>query len=390
MRMLMLASVASMIDQFNMPNIKMLLSIGYKVDVACNFVEGSTCSQGKIEQLKATLTELGVDYYQIDFSRDITKIIRLGTVYKQVKKLMKDNEYDFVHCHSPIGGLIARMAGKVTRTKVIYTAHGFHFYKGAPLKNWFIYYPVEWLFAHWTDTLITINQEDYVFAQRHMHAKRVVYVPGVGVDLGKYRQSAVEKLDRRAFVRQELGITVDDWVLVYVAELNQNKNQSSLLDMLYELLKNKQNVRLLLVGTGNAEKMLKEKSMNLSLYDHVIFAGYRSDIPAILAASDIAVPSSKREGLPLNVIEAMAAGLPVVAYDNRGHRSIISDGINGYLVAKGNDALMSERVLYLINNPDEYKRISEAGIDRSRSFGLESVLDTMKDIYCGSERLPLN
>ncbi len=384
MRMLMLASVASMIDQFNMPNIKMLLDMGYKVDVACNFVEGSTCSPEKIEQLKNNLTTLGVDYYQIDFSRDITKVNRIGVAYKQVKKLMKENDYDFVHCHSPIGGLIARLAGKATKTKVIYTAHGFHFYKGAPLKNWLIYYPIEWLLAHWTNTLITINQEDYAFAKKHMHAKKVVYVPGIGVDLSKFGGASVNRNEKRKAlgIPAELGISDDDWVLVYVAELNQNKNQSSLLDMLHELLKKKKNVKLLLVGRGDAMNALKEKANRLGIQNNVIFAGYRSDIVDIMFASDIAVPSSIREGLGINVIEAMACGVPVVAYDNRGHRSIIKDGVNGYLIKNGDHAYMSDRVFYLMKNADEYSRISKASIERAGDFGINSVLNVMKYIYC--------
>ena len=143
---LILASVASMIDQFNMSNIDILLSLGYEVHVACNFEQGNTCTKDKINQLKNKLEELNVKYYQIDFTRSVYNIFQDIKAYKQVKKIMVENKYKFIHCHSPIGGVIGRLVCKNTKTKCIYTAHGFHFYKGAPLLNWLIYYPIEkWL-----------------------------------------------------------------------------------------------------------------------------------------------------------------------------------------------------------------------------------------------------
>lgn len=187
-RMLMLASVALMIDQFNMPNIRLLQEMGYEVDVACNFEKGNTCSDEKIEKLKSTLNEIHVRFYQVDFARDITQVFQNIKAFRQVNQILRKNQYTFIHCHSPIGGVAGRVLGKLNKTKVIYTAHGFHFYKGAPLKNWLIYYPVEWICSWMTDTLITINAEDYIQAKNKFHAKRVRYIPGVGVEVGKFMQ----------------------------------------------------------------------------------------------------------------------------------------------------------------------------------------------------------
>ncbi len=182
-------------------------------------------------------------------------------------------------------------------------------------------------------------------------------------------------------VKSALGISPGDYVLIYIAELNPNKNQFSLLDMMSLLLREKSNVCLLLVGVGEAEQELREKCDSLSISDHVIFTGYRSDVPSLLTAADIAVPSSIREGLGLNVIEAMASGVPVVAYDNRGHRSIITDGVNGFLIENGNHVAMAERVMKLMNDRIEYTRIRQEGLKRAQVFGIENVLGQMKDIY---------
>ena len=169
-RVLMLASVASMIDQFNMPNIALLQKLGYEVDVACNFIEGNTCSDARVAELKQKLQDMHVHCYQIDFARNIKHMGQNMRALRQVEGLMKQNGYVFCHCHSPIGGVVARIAGHRTKTKVIYTAHGFHFYQGAPVMNWLVYYPVEKVLSRWTDVLITINHEDYARAKKKFNA----------------------------------------------------------------------------------------------------------------------------------------------------------------------------------------------------------------------------
>ena len=195
-KVLILASVASMIDQFNIPNIKLLQNIGYEVHVACNFEKGSSCSFEKIEILKELLKKLNVKCYQINFERNILKIGNNLKAYKEVKNILTENKYKFLHCHSPIGGVIGRIAGYKTQTKVIYTAHGFHFFKGAPLINWLLYYPIEKYLSKYTDILITINQEDYKRA-RTFSAKKVEYIPGVGIDIEKIKNIKVNKKEKK-------------------------------------------------------------------------------------------------------------------------------------------------------------------------------------------------
>ncbi len=180
---LMIASVASMIDQFNMPNIRLLQEMGYEVHVACNFKEGNTCDAKRIRKLKETLASMQVVWHQWDCPRDVSSVKKCWNAYCQLRRLFRNNTFAWMHCHSPIGGALARIAARKGKIRVIYTAHGFHFYRGAPLRNWMFYYPVEKLLAGWTDVLITINREDYQFAGRRLKAGAVCHIPGVGIDV---------------------------------------------------------------------------------------------------------------------------------------------------------------------------------------------------------------
>ncbi len=369
MKMLMLASVASMIDQFNMPNIKLLLDMGYQVDVACNFLEGSTCSQEKIEKLKETLTGLGIDYYQVDFSRDITRVDRIGVAYKQVKSLMKENAYDFVHCHSPIGGLIARMAGKATKTRVIYTAHGFHFYKGAPVKNWLLYYPVEWLLAHWTDTLITINQEDYALAQKHMHAKKVVYVPGVGIDLDRFGTVDVDCGEKR----KELGVPENAVLLLSVGELNKNKNHETVIKSI-----NGMDVYYIIAGVGDRRESLQKLINDQRMSGRIKLLGFRTDVRDLYAVSDLFVFPSFREGLSVALMEAMASGLPCVVSDIRGNNDLIVEA-GGKRFAPYDAGGCTTAIQNILNA--DMPAFGSYNQRRIQMFSLQMVLQQMKEVY---------
>lgn len=325
-KVLMLASVASMIDQFNIPNIKLLIEMGYKVDVACNFVEGSTCSDAKIEGLKNKLTEMGVDYYQIDFARSVRHIWQNLKAYRQVLNLMKASRYKFVHCHSPIGGVCGRRAGHKTTTRVIYTAHGFHFYKGAPLLNWLVYYPIEKYLSRYTDVLITINKEDYAIAQNKMHAKRTEYVPGVGIDIEKIKSVKVDRNKKRA----ELGIPQDAFVLISVGELNKNKNHEVIIKAI-GAMKEVQNVHYIIAGQGPLDKYLLSLAERYGLENRVHLLGFRNDVIELLKSSDCFALPSLREGLSVALMEAIACNLPVICSNIRGNSDLTIHGRNGYL-----------------------------------------------------------
>ncbi len=351
-------------------HIKMLLAEGHTVELACNDAES------KVPEI---YHELGLKIHTIPFSRSPLSKSNI-TAYKQLKKLVQEGNYDIVHTHTPNASAIVRLACSKLRKqglKVFYTAHGFHFYKGAPLLNWLIYYPIEKFCSRFTDTLITINKEDYERASSKMHAKRTEIIPGVGVDLGRFQNAEVDRMA----VRAEFGISADAKVLIYIAELNKNKNQTSLLDMMAELNKVRQDVVLLLVGPGDMRSELEEKAKKLGIADKVVFTGFRKDVPQLLRASDVCVPSSIREGFGLNIIEAMACGVPVVAYDNRGHRTIIKNTENGYIVSNSDAVTMAERVDYLLVNDVIRNQIVFKANNAINRYSVQNAVDTLSEIY---------
>ena len=211
---LQVASVASMIDQFNMENIKILQELGYTVEVAANFDFGNTSSQNRVNEFKNELMDKNVKSYNVLFNRNIFSLSNVNA-YKNLKEIIEENEYKIIHCHSPIGGVLTRLAARKARksgTKVIYTAHGFHFFKGASIINWLIYFPIEWINSFFTDILITINKEDYKLASKIMKSNYVEYVRGIGVDTEKSKNITFNYSDKR----KELGINDKDIILLSV------------------------------------------------------------------------------------------------------------------------------------------------------------------------------
>lgn len=378
-RVLMLASVASMIDQFNMPNIALLQKLGYEVDVACNFIEGNTCSDERVAELKQKLQDMHVRCYQINFARNIRHMGQNMKALWQVEGLMKQNTYEFCHCHSPIGGVAARIAGHRTKTKVIYTAHGFHFYQGAPVMNWLVYYPVEKMLSRWTDVLITINHEDYKLAKKKFKMKKLTYVPGIGIDTQREGLSQKEKEEKR----KELGIPQDAFLITNAAEFTPNKNQKTVIEAIEQL--HNPNIYFVMCGIGEKKAELEQYVKEHGLEEHIRFVGFRNDLHEILQASDCFVLSSFREGLSVALMEAMAEGLPVVCGRIRGNVDLIKDGKGGILVSPENkeDYEAAFRKLYEMKHKEltYFQRMGQVNAENVKSFGRSAVESIMKGVY---------
>lgn len=378
-RVLMLASVASMIDQFNMPNIVLLQKLGYEVDVACNFIEGNTCSDERVAELKQKLQDMHVHCYQIDFARNIKHMGQNMKALWQVEALMKQNTYEFCHCHSPIGGVVARIAGHRTRTKVIYTAHGFHFYQGAPVMNWLVYYPVEKMLSRWTDVLITINHEDYKLAKKKFKMKKLTYVPGIGIDTQRECLSQKEKEEKR----KELGIPQDAFLITNAAEFTPNKNQKTVIEAIEQL--HNPNIYFVMCGIGEKKAELEQYVKEHGLEEHIRFVGFRNDLHEILQTSDCFVLSSFREGLSVALMEAMAEGLPVVCGRIRGNVDLIKDGKGGILVSPGEEKDYEEafRKLYEMKQKafQKFENIGLNNRNKVEAFSKETVDQIMKKVY---------
>lgn len=326
-KFLMVATVPSMIGQFNMNNIQILIDMGYEVHVACNFNDRSIWTKERINLFKKQLSQLGVKGIQIEFARTPYNIIKLFESYKKLHKIIKKQKYKGLHCHTPVAGVIARFAALGTKTKVIYTAHGFHFYTGAPIKNWIFYYPIEWLCSWWTDILITINKEDYKRAKKKFHAKKTIYIPGIGIDLNKFKKSGEN------YVREELGIPKDAILLLSVGELNRNKNHGTVIKALAMIPQVKKgNVFYVIAGTGNLKDEYQMLINRLGLSTQIFLLGFRKDVVQLYNAADVYILPSVREGLNVSLMEAMASGLPCIVSDIRGNRDLIIDEKGGYLI----------------------------------------------------------
>ncbi|ELB27267.1 TPA: glycosyltransferase family 4 protein [Enterococcus faecium] len=377
-RVLIVASVASMIDQFNMENIKLLLSLGYKVEVAANFENPGNMSVQKKELLTAKLKQMRVKIHQIDFSRNMKQVKNHLIAYKQLKKVVADNKIDIIHCHSPIGGAISRLVGKTNNVKVIYTAHGFHFYKGAPLINWMLYFPIEYYLSKYTDQLIVINQEDYVRARKLFPIKNVHLVHGVGVDIKKIENIEIDRQQKKL----ELKILNEQIVLLSIGELNDNKNHELVIDCLKDF--NNVNFKYLICGDGVLKEKLQEKIKQYDLEDKVELLGYRTDILELLKICDFFIFPSKREGLPVSIMEAMACRVPVIGSKIRGNSDLIQDNINGFLFSLDDRKEFIQIITkFLLKEYDEddLNFIKENAFKSVQNYSLKNVLDELKKVY---------
>lgn len=376
-RALMMASVASMISSFNRDNINILQNLGFQVDIACNFEHGSDSSKERGVEYRKEVEAKGIKTYQLPVSRSITEIKNIIIAYRLMKKICENNHYNIVHCHSPIGGVVARLACRGERkngTKVVYTAHGFHFYKGAPKKNWIVYYSIEKWISRFTDLLITINKEDYERAQT-FRAKRVVYIPGIGVDTGKFRNVDVDRAQKRT----ELKISGDTVVLLSIGELIERKNHESALIAMSKL--NSQNYVYLICGEGKLDGYLKDLIAKLGIENKVHLLGYRRDIPEICVAADVFVFPSYQEGLPVAVMEAMSAGLPIICSSIRGNTDLIKNELGGFLHEPEDVVGLSQSIDKLINNAELRKRMGDINSNEAFKYDKKNINAIMEELY---------
>jgi len=361
----MLASVASTIEQFNQDNIRLLQSLGYDVDVACNFIKGNNISDSAVEEFKRLLTEINVGFYHIDFDRNALNIKQDIVAVRQVVKLVRENGYYAIHCHTPIGGVAGRIAARKAGIKVIYTAHGFHFFKGAPKLNWMLFYPVEKYLSRYTDMLVTINGEDFERAKEKFHAKDYSLIHGVGVDTKAFA-SGEEKNDI--------------FTILSVGELNDNKNHSTVIKALSQI--RDKEWQYLICGQGKKLDYLNELADSMGIGDRVHLLGYRNDVKEICGKADLFVFPSIREGLSVAMMEAMSAGLPVVASEIRGNTDLIINNQGGLLVpAMDNDAF-SKAIEKLIEDDNLRASMGAFNMEYIKNYDIHSVHEEMKEIYC--------
>lgn len=346
-----------------------LIKDGHTVEIACNEDGGS------VPQI---YRDLGCPVHPISCTRSPFCKANIQAV-RQIKRLVETNAYDIVHCHTPIAAACTRLACRKLRkkqgVKVFYTTHGFHFYKGAPLKNWLIFYPVEKLCARYTDKLITINSEDFALAQRKMKAKEVLYVPGVGVDLTRFQNLTVDK----AAKRRELGIPEDATLLLSVGEVNQNKNHQVIVRAMAQLRRD--DLHYMIAGVGPMSEELRRLAEELGISDRLHLLGYRKDVPELCCAADIFCFPSCREGLGLAAIEGMACGLPIITSNKHGINDYSVDGVTGYKCEPTDVDGFAQAIERLANDPALRESMGQGNIERAQKYCVQTINSQMHDIY---------
>ena len=349
--------------KFNQPYMQRLREQGYIVDYA---------SAGEEPITGANNT------YTIPFARSPLALWHHWRAYRKLKQLLRRKHYDLIHTHTPAGSVITRLAAKGLKQppKIIYTTHGLHFYNGAPKLNWALYYPIEKYLAKTTDTIVTINREDYERVKSKFRPGSVVQIHGVGVDLNKFFHVTKEQ---KLALREAHGFAAKDFLLIYVAEFNRNKDQEFLIRNLPALRAKIPNLQLILLGSGKSETKLKRLVRDLGISRQVKFPGYQINTAPWYQMADIVVSASQREGLGLNLVEGMATGLPIVARDNRGHREIVLSANNGTLFHNAEEFQNAIYELYRL--PDRRREIGRINAKAAEKFSLQKSLAKMDEIY---------
>lgn len=370
MIVLLTATVQSHICQFHKPLVEMLHAHGCEVHVAAknNLAEKNGLKLDFVEKV-----------FDVPFSRSPTSKDNLRA-YRALKKIIYNEQYDVIHCNTPMGGIVTRIAaGKARKngTKVYYTAHGFHFYKGAPKKNWIVFYPIEKFFSRMTDKLITITEEDYKLASKKFHCQ-IEHIHGVGADSKRYHPVSEENHIK---LKNKFSLSANQNVILCVGELLPNKNQQMAICVMKKIVKEYPDAQLLIAGNGPEKENLEKLIIINDLSHNVKMLGYTTNLQEYQQLSDVSITCSKREGLPLNVVEAMLSGTPVVASENRGHKELIRDGETGFIVQVDDVEDMAKHILELLGDSELKDRITKAALKYGQQYTFRAIKKELEQIY---------
>lgn len=344
-KVLLIATVQSHIGQFHKPLMQLLKENGWEIHVA---------ARNNLDEKDGLQLEYPDQVFDIPFQRSPIDRRNINA-FHQLQKILRTNQYDVIHCNTPVGGILGRLAAPKYRkrgTKVYYTVHGFHFFKGSSKKSWLFYYPIEKWMSRYTDKLITINREDELTARKHFHCP-VYHIHGVGANSSKYYPLDDEKQRQ---IKEKLGIKGP--VLLTVGELLPNKNQKTAISAIKTVLETHPDVCLFIAGNGPEREKLEHFAEMIGAKDAVRFLGYTTKLPQYLQICDMEVACSYREGLPLNVVEAMLCGKPVIASRNRGHSELIRDGVNGWLVDADDSCSVAHYINMIMEEQKNYSQVA--------------------------------
>lgn len=351
--------------KFNAPYMECMRQKGWQVDdVSPGFDED--------------YTQYVDNHYDVLISRNPFSFRNLKAI-KELRKIIANNRYRLIHCHTPMGSVVARVAAIGFKDMIIlYTAHGYHFYKGASLINWLLFFPIELLLKSKTDYLVTINNEDFAFAKKWSMAKSGIYkINGVGFN-NRFKPVDAEVKKR---LRSEMGLDETDFVLLYTAQFITRKNHQFIIQNMPKLLNLIPNLKLILVGNGDLFEDMQKLAAELNVHDSVLFMGGRKDVENFCHIADVYISSSFQEGLCVSNLEAMACGLPLVLSDIRGQNDVCIEGRNGFLFTIGDTEKFITSVMKLSKDEELRCSMRQSNIADVENFSLANSLSAMSDIY---------
>lgn len=359
-KLLMAATTALTLRSFLLPHARRMKDDGWIVDGAANGILDDEACRETFDSC-----------FETEWVRDPRCLSALLRSYRHIRQIVRAGRYDIVHVHTPVAAAVTRFALKglspAERPKIVYTAHGFHFYKGAPLKNRLLFRPVEKYLSRFTDLLITINSEDHARA-RGFAAKRVEYLPGVGIDVARFRDCSA------AADRGALGVPEDGYMLLSAGELNANKNHAEVLRALAKT--GDREIHYVIAGEGPLREDLRELAERLGVSTQLHLAGYRRDMPELYRAADCFVFPSKREGLPVALMEAAASGLPLICSRIRGNTDIAAAYPDCRLYEPGD----TEALAGLLRERPKRSEKGACGLPED-IFGIRAATETSARLY---------
>lgn len=351
------------------PCVEAALGLGYEIYIGVNrsYAEKLECENN-----------YDIKFYNQNIYRSILDFKNNYIAYKNLMTLLNKKNFDVIHCNTPIGGVLGRLCGKKAGVhKVIYTAHGFHFYEGASFINRTVFKWAEMWMARYTDAIITMNEEDYQAAQKFKlrNNGKVYYVPGVGVDTEMYQLKNVDSKE----LRVSLGLSSDDIVLIAMGDLIDRKNYASSIKAIAKA--NNQKLHFLICGKGPKLEALQKLASDLGVEKQIHFLGFRTDIKELLTIADIFLFTTYQEGLPRSMMEAMSAGLPCIASKVRGNVDLIQEGVGGFLRDPDDSDGFAEAINRLATDKALREKMKSSNLETIKKFDVENVKKEMKRIY---------
>lgn len=363
-KILFCASTLSHIRSFHLPYLRAFQQRGYEVWVAADRAEALPCADRVVA---------------LPFQKKLTSPRNLSAVLA-VRRLMKRERFTLVSTHTALAGAVCRAACLAwkERPMVVNTVHGFLFSRNDGLRKW-VYLLPEKLLRRVTDVELVMNREDEGLCRDYRLSRRPpLFIDGMGVELSRWTPRSDEE---KTACRRAAGVEEDAFVFVYAAEFSRRKNQAQLIRAFARASERMPSARLILAGTGALLEECRRLAASLGAARQILFPGYVEEMPALFAAADAVVSTSRSEGLPFHVLEAMASALPVLASDVKGHRELVRPGENGLLFPPDDTRALERGLLGLYEDREGARRMGMRGRRLAKPYDLRRVRPQIMGIY---------